>query len=110
MNGFLSYHSGNVPIAAQNRNSLADQHLRVPATDLIHIEKTVFIDMCHLKSDLVDVTCQHDVRVASWVHSRERVATNIDSHFRCERFGLLTPHPGSPDFESGRPRGIEKAF
>ena len=41
---------------------LTDQHLRIPATDRMHPEESLVIDMFHQQSNLVTVPCQHNSR------------------------------------------------
>ena len=65
------------PLGGPDGHPLADQHLRVPAADRLHVEEAVVVDVLHDQADLVAVAGQHHPQRGVRVPHRDHVAVQV---------------------------------
>src|SRR6185436_3558793 len=91
----LAAHDANdVPAFRQKPDSLADEHLRVPAADRRDVHETLVVDVLDDDADFVDVSVEQDGGAARWVHFGDAVARDVRPNILGKLLGLGAPHAG----------------
>src|SRR6266704_157545 len=99
MHGFFSDDAEDIAVAGAESETLSNQHLRIPAADRLDVRVALVVDVADDHADLVDVTGQHDRRLAFAVYLGEAVAGDVAADFS-EFFRLFTPHLRWRGFEA----------
>ena len=89
---------------------LTDEHLRVPAADGRHADKTLVVDVLDHQPDLVAVTGQHDSGAAIRVDGGDHVAVPVGGDAGGERFNEFPHDVLNGPLVAGRAGRVEEGF
>src|ERR1700730_9606514 len=106
MDGLLADHARDLTLAGRQDHALADENLRIPASDLAEPEEALVVDVGDDQADLVDVPHHHQAPCllipATCRDTRRRRAHDICARLRAERCGRVAPHRGRGVILAGR--------
>ena len=60
-----------------DRHALPDQLLRIPATNTLNVDETVFVDMRNDHADLITMACKHDSHFRVEIDAENHVAMQV---------------------------------
>ena len=102
-------HAHDRALAGEHLDSLADQHLRIPAARADHVQEALVAHVADQQGDLVDVADDHEQRVlGAPAHARNGSAHGIDRDIRAEGVGGLAPNGRRSGLVPGRPGVVSR--
>src|SRR5262249_37080265 len=110
VNGLLADDPEHGTALAKERDALTDEHLRVPPADPREVEVPVIVDVGDLYADFVDMSGEHESRLAFGIDGGDGVAAHVALDLVRERLHFVAPRPSRRRFETGGPRSIEEAL
>jgi len=107
MDRLFSHDAEHLTFAADEAETLPDQHLRIPAANRLDVGVALVVDVIDDDADLIDVAGQHDYRLAAAIHLCQAVAGDVATHLR-EFLCVVAPQLRGRGLEAGRTRRIEE--
>jgi hypothetical protein len=110
MDRLLADHAEYVAFVTEETDPLADEHLRVPATDRRDVHEALVVDVLHDHADLVDVAIEHDGDGTGAVDLGHAVAGDVGRDLVGEGLGFGPPDARRDRLVPGRGGRVEETL